>query len=511
MKRILLPMMIMGAFTGTLCATDETVNGSVSAYNFKGSINGAVNVKDTCSGTCTAAVGDGVTDDTAAINQHIAYAAGLGNKPIFAPVGTYKITSTLLFQRTNGLVCLGLRGEGPGTVFATDQNIAMITIDAVGGRLDGLRFSDFRLVNTGTGPNDIGILFSDSGTPAHATNYVNNFMVSNIDFNGLSYGIRNTRAATDGGGEGGLNWCIFTNLTFWNPGVKTPLYNIKFDKGGGGTGNVFNNMTGLASEAFISMGDGTQNTGDLLFSNLHIAGASDHAVGLKLLAGPYGSNVAISSCQADAGIVTALDLTGLNNFTVTGNNWGGGVILKFTTCDHFYLQKSSYATTNFNSCSNYTIADMGTLELASSLSVRSLKVGEALSVPPTNATLIGTVSKNTAPSGEQGVLKMTSSDASNRLEGVLGLSTGPLATDKYAYLMAIEQNVAWRPIVLGGGAGVVIGTGSTDPGEGAVSLAEVRFRPRATPSSPTEGDCYQDSSDHHFYIYNGTAWKQLDN
>jgi hypothetical protein len=33
----------------------------------------------------------------------------------------------------------------------------------------------------------------------------------------------------------------------------------------------------------------------------------------------------------------------------------------------------------------------------------------------------------------------------------------------------------------------------------------------AAPGSPTEGDCYQSSSDHHFYIYNGSAWKQLDN
>lgn len=34
---------------------------------------------------------------------------------------------------------------------------------------------------------------------------------------------------------------------------------------------------------------------------------------------------------------------------------------------------------------------------------------------------------------------------------------------------------------------------------------------QARPSSPSEGWIYQDSSDHHLYLYNGTAWKQLDN
>lgn len=35
--------------------------------------------------------------------------------------------------------------------------------------------------------------------------------------------------------------------------------------------------------------------------------------------------------------------------------------------------------------------------------------------------------------------------------------------------------------------------------------------PISTPSSPVEGMIYSNSSDHHLYFYNGSAWKQLDN
>lgn len=37
------------------------------------------------------------------------------------------------------------------------------------------------------------------------------------------------------------------------------------------------------------------------------------------------------------------------------------------------------------------------------------------------------------------------------------------------------------------------------------------LKPQSAPSSPAAGDVYADSSDHHLYFYNGSAWKQLDN
>jgi hypothetical protein len=65
------------------------------------------------------------------------------------------------------------------------------------------------------------------------------------------------------------------------------------------------------------------------------------------------------------------------------------------------------------------------------------------------------------------------------------------------------------------GTAVSIGANGTERmriSDAKVSMkVPANFAPQAAPGSPIEGDCYQSSSDHHFYIYNGTAWKQLDN
>jgi hypothetical protein len=33
----------------------------------------------------------------------------------------------------------------------------------------------------------------------------------------------------------------------------------------------------------------------------------------------------------------------------------------------------------------------------------------------------------------------------------------------------------------------------------------------AAPASPVEAQCYHNTTDHHTYVWNGTAWKQMDN
>ena len=42
--------------------------------------------------------------------------------------------------------------------------------------------------------------------------------------------------------------------------------------------------------------------------------------------------------------------------------------------------------------------------------------------------------------------------------------------------------------------------------DGSLTLA-----PKGAPSAPTNGEMYFNSSDNHFYGFNGTSWKQLDN
>lgn len=56
-----------------------------------------------------------------------------------------------------------------------------------------------------------------------------------------------------------------------------------------------------------------------------------------------------------------------------------------------------------------------------------------------------------------------------------------------------------------------LGVGTANPAAKLDVNGPVRTAPGAAPSSPTAGTIYFDATTHHFYGYDGTAWKQLDN
>ena len=83
------------------------------------------------------AVGDGVTDDTAAIQA----ALNTGNR-IYCPAGTYLISNALTVTASN----TGLVGDGRGTIIKTSSGTADIfTIGDGTNEISGLQFRDFRL------------------------------------------------------------------------------------------------------------------------------------------------------------------------------------------------------------------------------------------------------------------------------------------------------------------------------------------------------------------------------
>lgn len=304
------------------------------------SINGAINIK------AYGAEGDNVTDDTDSILAAIAVAKA-SRKAVYVPAGTYRITATLLFTATADYdFALGMVGDGPDSIIISSADIPLITVDTSDGRMDYVHFCNLRLVNDGSGTNDIGILLTEDVPIA---NGLNNCLFSNLDFHEISYGIRNTRSY-QGSAEGGLNWCKFTNLNFWYNGPRPTKYCILFDYGGGGTGNVFSNMTMVATEACISMGDGTvQNVGDILFSGLHMAGDNVSTIGIKLVGPSYHYQISIVNCQMDAGVVSAFDFTNMAAFSILGVN--GAVGGTFTDCADFIIDQPGHCT--FTNCSNY--------------------------------------------------------------------------------------------------------------------------------------------------------------
>lgn len=354
------------------------------------------------------AVGDGVADDTAAINLAID-AARAPQRLVYLPAGTYRITSTLCFNKKLGGYALGLVGEGADTIVTSANAISLITVDtgtsptacgtsAVGGTMGNLVFRDLTLVNTNAGANDVGIALDDPASApspcasnASVCHWLVNNTFQNLTFLGTSFGIRNTRSSNEA--RGFFDWNLFTDLKFGNYGTKKIDHAIKFDRGSGGTGNVFSDMTMIGCKtACISMGNRsgarTEDVGDILFSSLHMSGdPSTPTVGIQLTGGlTYGHRISVVNSQMDADIVRALDFFDIHEFSVVGNMFGGATSNNFEACSDYILD----GTGTPNVVPADPVPANPTVQLPSRLKLQS----EQPSVQP-NLVLAGGVSDRT--------------------------------------------------------------------------------------------------------------------
>lgn len=120
---------IVGATLATPQSSSTVVGetGGVVKRFYVGALGPFVNVKDPAYG----AVGDGVTDDTAAIQAAIDALPSTGGT-VFFPVGTYKVTARLLIQTKTGVRLLGASKDGCqiNKVFAGTSLINFLTSNA---------------------------------------------------------------------------------------------------------------------------------------------------------------------------------------------------------------------------------------------------------------------------------------------------------------------------------------------------------------------------------------------
>jgi hypothetical protein len=140
-------------------------------------------LRDTVSVMDFGAVGDGVTDDTAAINAALA-----ASDDVFVPAGTYKITSTISIPQRKSLRGVGYKSR----LAATIASGAVISI------------------TSGNGPTEVsGFRITGTATTGVSVNNAQTLIVDNISLDGLT--------ATDGFVFVSSWGSVFSNL--WTNGA----------------------------------------------------------------------------------------------------------------------------------------------------------------------------------------------------------------------------------------------------------------------------------------------------
>ena len=158
------------SFVGAVSSATALATGSTTARTLANRFADVVNVKD------FGAVGDGVADDTVAIQA----ALNIG-KPIYLPTGTYKINSALTIMANNS----GIKGDGYGTVIQTTSATADIFIIGDGtNEISGLSFSNFAVWATVT--KTAGIAFNNR--------FVTNSTWSNVGVGTIDFYVANGNA-----------------------------------------------------------------------------------------------------------------------------------------------------------------------------------------------------------------------------------------------------------------------------------------------------------------------------
>jgi hypothetical protein len=281
------------------------------------------------------AVGDGTTDDTAAIQLAVTAAAAAG-RGIQLPVGNFKMTATVtsstfvpVLGLSESLSKLTFTHNGP----CFEYNNSIIGVYGTSGQLT--------IVGPGVpGTNTSACFMRWVGSAGLAF-----CRFQNITATSLYTVFKSDIPAILGGAgyRGDINWCTFQEINT----RATVKHGIIFNQGSG-TGNAWiggKPSIGVAGGSVIealgptdaSRGGLGVNVGDIVIANVHCISETGETPGSHtsalLRVGPdttYRSRIGLYGCQFDAQMDKPLDLsttgsTTYSDIRVIGDNIGGNV------------------------------------------------------------------------------------------------------------------------------------------------------------------------------------------
>jgi hypothetical protein len=169
--------------TGDASASTVVTTGGSAARTLAARFSDVSNAKD------YGAKGDGVTDDTAAIQRWLA-AVGSSGGTGYVPSGSYLISNAIT-QTLSG-VSLSFRGAGAGNtrfLFTGSSNGLVFTLKRALGVWGAARVSDISIVRVQTAPAQANVGLSIIVDPTQGVDYFGNSGVSDIFVQGSSPGV----------------------------------------------------------------------------------------------------------------------------------------------------------------------------------------------------------------------------------------------------------------------------------------------------------------------------------
>lgn len=343
------------------------------------------NVKDPAYG----AVGDGVTDDTAAIQ-----AALTAGGHIYFPVGKYRITSTLTLTGTRGMV---LEGAGSallanGTGYSTTTEL--IFDDSTSGT-NGLVFTDF----LGVSVRNLLIKMERSSAGGGTALYL---------YNGHDYSIENVRIDLDVGSTG-------TGLKVGNGSGATSTF----------VGTIKNVKVMASTGTAIHADFGTS----LTFMSCYAIGGP-----MVFDALTYST---VTSCAVDSAPLYGYAINGSSamTFNACGAETAGKGAFYLSTTSTNIVFNAPYGAAN-NTTADATIGDLFQIDSGSG-AVNSITIVAPTSVSPNGATV-----QNIYANAGTGLVEVFNTDATLLSLGINGNATWK--TTKLT-VTGYWESVSWTP------------------------------------------------------------------
>lgn len=255
------------------------------------------------------AVGDGITDDTAAVqaavNAVLQTTTGSLTPSVVFLAKVYLISSAITVSiPVAGPSYFNIIGKAKYSsgLITTTASISMLKIDTTASAGFFFEVANFTLLGNGT---QNGIEFVGSNGVSYSS-------FDHLFFNKMTNGFYHSTNTIN------YDWNQFTNNTFLN------IVN-GFNLRGWGTGTVFANgnlvMSG-GGAGFLLGNGGSATIGDMSFVGWQMGGPG---TGFVIDGGVYGGNISINNVQFDAGVSPGFILTNVHDINCKNVNYGGAV------------------------------------------------------------------------------------------------------------------------------------------------------------------------------------------